>query len=120
MIDETVDARQEWDSMIETVMDAIPAKLSHKEWTSLRENIHDVTWSYVSEIFTRSSIAFHRSRDGHSEVRLWMTVGADCVDFQKAFLISDAIATACSIEGLKLARDALEQRIKVMEEDDAD
>lgn len=75
----------EWDDMIEVIMDSIPVKLSNSEWKSVRHTIHNSIWDYVGDIFTRSSIEFHKTREGNSEVRLWMSIGQDCVDFQKGF-----------------------------------
>ena len=102
----------EWDDMIETVMDLMPAKLSSSEWRAVSDNIHTAIRAYVGDIFTRSSFAFRKTRDGKSEVRLWMSIGQDCVDFQKGFDTEKAIADSVSIEGLQLARDVLTARIE--------
>ena len=44
-----------------------------------------------------------------------MSIGQDCVDFQKGFDTEKAIAKSYSLEGLKLARDVLNARIEEME-----
>lgn len=105
----------EWDDMIEVIMDSIPVKLSNSEWKSVRHTIHNSIWDYVGDIFTRSSIEFHKTREGNSEVRLWMSIGQDCVDFQKGFDTEKTIADSYSIEGLQLARDVLTARIEEMQ-----
>lgn len=109
----------EWDSMIENVMDLIPAKLSNSEWRSLRENINTAIWDYVREIFEQSSIQFLKTRDGKSEIRLWMSVGQDCVDFQKGFDPQTVLSEAYSWEALTLARDMLTARIDAMKQEAA-
>lgn len=105
----------EWDDMIEAVMDSMPQRLSNREWRSVNESVHTIIKAYVDDIFERSSIGFLKSREGKSEVRLWMSIGQDCVDFQKGFDTEEAIAESYSVEGLKLARDVLNARIEEME-----
>jgi hypothetical protein len=114
MTDTDKTVRPEWNDMIETVMDLIPAKLSSSEWRSLRDSINKVIWGYVESIFDHSTIAFEKSLDCKSKVRLWMTVGEECVNFQKNYDTEEIIAEAYSIEALELARDILDTRIAEM------
>lgn len=44
-----------------------------------------------------------------------MSIGQDCVDFQKGFDTEKTIADSYSIEGLQLARDVLTARIEEMQ-----
>ena len=48
-----------------------------------------------------------------------MSVGADCVDFQKGFPTHDVVAKAHSQENLILARDILTARIEEMQREKA-
>ena len=105
----------EWDDMIETIMDSIPVKLSNSEGKSVRNAIRDLIWAYVGDIFSRSSIEFHKSREGNAEVRLWMSIGQERVDFQKGFDTKEVIADSYSIEGLQLTCDVLTARIEEMQ-----
>jgi len=69
--------------MIGTVMDLIPAKLSHSESRSTREKMNTAIWNYVAEIFERSEMEFRKTRDGESQVLLWLSIGEDYVDFSE-------------------------------------
>lgn len=111
------DEGPEWDSMVETVMDLIPAKLSHSEWRGLRDNIHTALWSYVGDIFDASSIEF-RNRKDNPEIRLWMTIGRDCADFQKGFDITEILQKAYSRDALASLRDMLDARIAEMDREE--
>lgn len=104
-----------WDGMIDSVMEIIPAKLSHREWRSLRDNIHTYIWAYVGDVFDESSIEFHTSRDG-IEARLFMSVSEDSDDFQKGIKISDIVEKAYSSKPLIAIRDMLDIKIAEMVE----
>lgn len=105
----------EWDAMIDRVVDLIPAKMTPRECRELRENVHNSLWASVGDLFDKATIEFRRSRGGESEIRLWMEVGPDCVDFQKGFATKTITAKAYSEEGLLLARDALTARIEELQ-----
>jgi hypothetical protein len=112
--------RPEWDDMIETVMDLIPAKLSHSEWRSTRENINTAIRNYVAEIFERSEMEFRTTREGESQVRLWMSIGEDCVDFQKGIDTKKVAEGSYAIEGLIHTRDVLTARIEHLQREESD
>lgn len=109
----------EWEAMIDTVMDLIPAKMTPRECRDLRENIHNSLWVSIADLFDKATIEIHRRRGVESEIRLWMSVGADCVDFQKGFPTHDVVAKAHSQENLILARDILTARIEEMQREKA-
>ena len=109
----------EWDAMIETIMDLIPAKMTPRECRELRENIHNSLWASISDLFDQATIEIHRRRGVESEIRLWMSVGPDCVDFQKGFATQALVAKAHSQESLMLARDILTARIEEMQREKA-
>ncbi|MGL3823677.1 hypothetical protein [Sphingopyxis sp. R3-92] len=108
----------EWDAMIDTVMDLIPAKMTPRECRDLRENIHNSLWASVGDLFAQSTIEFRRSHGEESEIRLWMSVGLDCVDFQKGFATNAVAAKAFSQEDLTRARDILTGRIEAMQREE--
>lgn len=107
----------EWDDMIEAVMDALPVKLSNSEWRSVNERVHSIIKVYVGDIFARSSIGFNKGRDGKGEIRLWMSIGQDCVDFQKGFNPKNVMEDSFNVEGLRLIREAITTRIEEIEKD---
>jgi len=112
----TTDAEEDslnWDTMIDTVMEFIPAKLSHTEWRTLRDDIHTTIWAYVGDIFDASSIEFYPSREG-AEARLFMSISEYSADFQKGIKISDIIDRAYSSESLVEIRDMLDAKIPDM------
>ncbi|PKP97445.1 MAG: hypothetical protein CVT74_14090 [Alphaproteobacteria bacterium HGW-Alphaproteobacteria-13] len=105
----------EWDDMIDRVVDLIPAKMTPRECRELRENVHNSLWASIGDLFDKATIEIRRSRGTESEIRLWMTVGPDCVDFQKGFNTKELVAKAYSKECLTLARDILTARIEEMQ-----
>ena len=109
----------EWDAMIDGVMDLIPAKMTPRECRDLRENIHTWLWASIGDLFDQATIELRRSRGVESEIRLWMTVGPDCVDFQKGFATQEVVAKAFSQESLIPARDILTARIEEMQREEA-
>lgn len=109
----------EWDEMVDAIVDLVPVKLSSTEWRELREKIHTCLWEYIRDLFDSSAIEF-RDRNGASEVRLWMTVGQDCVDFQKGFATDEVVAKAYSVTPLSLAKDAIAKGIAAMEREAAE
>ena len=115
MTTDTEEDSLNWDALIDSIMEIIPAKLSHSEWRSLRDNIHTYIWAYVGDIFDESSIEFHTQRDG-IEARLFMSISENSEDFQKGIKISDILEKAYSSEPLIAIRDMLDAKIAEMVE----
>src|SRR3546814_20578280 len=104
----------EWDDMIDRVVDLIPAKMTPRECRELRENVHNSLWAAIGDLFDKDTMEIRRSRGTESEIRLWMKVGTDCVDFQKGFNTKELVERAYSKECLAPARDILTARIEKM------
>lgn len=104
-----------WDAMIDSIMEIIPAKLSQSEWRSLRDDINTYIWAYVGDIFDASSIEFHTYKDG-VKARIFMSVSENSADFQKGIKISDILNMAYSSEPLIAIRDMLDAKIAEMAE----
>lgn len=114
----TTDTEEEslnWDAMIDSIMEIIPAKLSHTEWRKLRDDIHTLIWAYVGSIFNESSIELHTYKDG-VKARIFMSVSEMSDDFQKGIKISDILSMAYSSEPLIAIRDMLDAKIAEMVE----
>lgn len=105
----------EWDEMIDRVVDLIPAKMTPRECRELRENVHNCLWASIGDLFNSAAIEIRRTRGTESEIRLWMTVGPDCVDFQKGFNTKALVAKEHSEKCLTLARDILTARIEELQ-----
>lgn len=109
----------DWEGMIDTIMDFVPVKMTPRECRELRANIDTSLFASIRDLFDRSSIEFRKSRGEGSEIRLWMSVGQDCVDFQRGFETSAIVAEAYNREDLERARDILTARIEEMQRERA-
>lgn len=108
----------EWDTMVDAIIDLMPVKLAPAEWRELRDKIDKSLWAHVGDLFGSSTIEF-RQRENASEIRLWMSVGPDCVDFQKGFPTEAVAAKAFRQKDLSLAAGVLAARMAEMDRENA-
>lgn len=108
------DQRFDWDTMREEIMSLIPGQLTHVEWRALEEKVQSALWKHVSALFGGSAIEIRKTGTTKPEIRLWMSIGEDCVDFQCSFDLEAIVSKAYSVEALELARNMIEARINAM------
>lgn len=115
MADQTFD----WDTMREEIMTLIPGQLTHAEWRALDEKVQSALRKHVGALFGGSTIEIRKTRTDKAEIRLWMSIGKDCVDFQCGFDLETIVSQAYSVEALESARNAIDARITAMRAEEA-